>query len=328
MVESSLLAGNPLGDPAARVTPVYLPPSYEDSPARRYPVLYAVTGFTGTGRMLLNESFLDEALDARCDRLIAAGSMGEAIVVMPDCMTRYGGSQYIDSTATGPYGRYLAEEIVSWTDRTFRTIPDRDARGIFGKSSGGYGSIRSAIDHPEVFGAFACHSGDLAFEYCYLPDFPKALRFLWHNDLTPRRFLETFRDRRDRGDAFHATLNTLAMASCYSPNPEAETGFDLPFDLDTGEPTAGVWERWLAHDPIRMLDRAADALRSQRLVYLDCGRKDEFLLDVGARWAAARLRDLGIDVVHEEFDAGHMGIPYRYDVSLPLLTKALAGPEG
>src|ERR1043165_4183465 len=125
ILESAVLRGNALGDPVDRVTPVYLPPSYDETLGRRYPLILALTGFTGSGRMLLNESFLDEDLGTRLDRLIEGGALGEAIVVMPDCMTRYGGSQYVDSGATGPYGVYTAEEVVSWADREFRTIPDR-----------------------------------------------------------------------------------------------------------------------------------------------------------------------------------------------------------
>lgn len=328
VLESALLRDNPLRDPADRITPVYLPPSYDEHPGRRYPLILAITGFTGTGRMHLNENFLDDSLDTRLDRLIDSGAMGEAIVVMVDAITRYGGSQFVDSAATGPYARYVIDEIIPWADATFRTIPDRDARGIFGKSSGGYGSIRLAMDHPDAIGAFACHSGDMAFEYCYLIEFPKVVRYLSHHDLTPKQFLETFRDRRDRGDGYFATLNELAMASCYSPNPDAEIGFDLPFDLATGEIDDAVWQRWLAHDPIRLIDQRVDALRSQRLIFVDCGKKDEWFLDIGARWAVSKMRSLGIEVTHEEFDAGHMSIPYRYDTSLPLLTKALRPPEG
>jgi enterochelin esterase family protein len=256
--------------------------------------------------------------------------MGEAIVVMPDCMTRYGGSQYVDSAATGPYGRYTAVEVVEWADASFRTIPSRDARGVFGKSSGGYGSFRMAVDFPSVFSAFACHSGDAAFEYCYLREFGDVLRFFWHRDMKPRQFLDGFRDipPHERGDQFHAVLNEMAMASCYSPNPSSELGFDLPFSLEDGGIDDAVWDRWLANDPVRMIEHSLEALRSQRLIYVDCGTKDEWYLDVGARWMTAKMRAAGLEVVHEEFDAGHMNIPYRYDVSLPLITKALVGPEG
>jgi enterochelin esterase family protein len=328
VLESKLLAGNPLGDPAGRVTPVYLPPSYDESSARRYPLIVAIVGFTGTGRMHLNEDWFEPTLPRRLDELIDRGEMGEAIVVMPDGATRYGGSQYVDSAATGPYGRYIAEEVVGWADVEFRTIPQREARGVFGKSSGGFGSFRMAVDFPEVFSAFACHSGDAAFEYCYMPEFPRSLRYLWHNDISPTRFLDTYRQITDRSDDYMALMNELAMASCYSPNPGTELGFDLPFDLKSGALVEDVWRRWLEHDPVRMIPKRLDALRSQSLIFVDCGIKDEWFLDVGARMMVAALRDAGLEVVHEEFPAGHMHIPYRYNRSLPLMSKALAPPEG
>ncbi|MGH2727370.1 MAG: alpha/beta hydrolase-fold protein, partial [Actinomycetota bacterium] len=87
VLESALLAGNPLGDPSNRETPVYLPPSYDDEPRRRYPLILAIVGFTGTGRMHLNEDWFEPTLAERLDRLIDAGEMGEAIVVMPDGAT-------------------------------------------------------------------------------------------------------------------------------------------------------------------------------------------------------------------------------------------------
>ncbi|MHB8512882.1 MAG: alpha/beta hydrolase [Actinomycetota bacterium] len=325
--ESKVLRKNPLGDPTDRETPVYLPPTYDDS-STRYPLIIALTGFMGTGRMLLNEAWIDEALDERLDRLIATKQMDEAIVMMPDCATRYGGSQYIDSEATGAYATYLIEELIAWVDATFRTIPDRDARGVFGKSSGGYGSIRSAMDFPDEIGAFACHSGDMAFEYGYTHEFPQAVRYLSKHKLTPKTFLDDYRSLPDKSPAFFATLDTFAMASCYSPNESSEWGFDLPFDIQTGSMIDEVWSRWLSHDPIRMIPSKIDALRSQRLVYLDCGTKDEWYLDIGARQAAALLASNGVEVLHEEFDAGHMNIPYRYDRSLPLISNALIKPGG
>jgi putative esterase len=328
VLESKLLAGNPLGDPSDRETPVYLPPSYDDEPNRRYPMILAITGFTGTGRMLLNEDWFEPNLAERLDALIDSGEMNETIVVMPDCATSYGGSQYIDSAATGPYGRYTAIEVIEWADREFRTIPKREARGVFGKSSGGYGSFRMAVDYPEVFTASACHSGDSAFEYCYLPEFPRALRYLWHKDITPKRFLETYKSNTDRGGDFFPLLNELAMASCYSPNPDSELGFDLPFDVKTGAVVDDVWRLWLSQDPVRMIRGRVDALKTQSLIFLDCGTKDEWFLDLGTRLMASEMRAAGLDPIHEEFDAGHMHIPFRYNRSLPLISKALAAPEG
>ncbi|HEY6196111.1 MAG TPA: alpha/beta hydrolase-fold protein [Candidatus Eisenbacteria bacterium] len=321
--ESAVLRGNPAGDPHERRIPVYLPPSYDREPARRFPLLLVLTGFTGRGRMLLNDNPWSPSLDDRCDALIAAGAP-EMIVVMPDCLTRFGGSQYVDSTATGRYETHLIEELVPWTDRTFRTLAAREHRGIAGKSSGGFGALRLGMRHPDVFGALACHSGDMLFEYCYRVDFPKACSVLQAAGGV-RRFLEAFEARPQKGKDDFLTLNIVAMAACYSPDPAAELGVGLPFDLATGLPRDDVFARWLAFDPLRLLPAHAEALRSLRLVYLDCGTQDEFHLHHGARAFSAELTRLGIAHRYEEYADGHMNVSYRYDQSLPALARALAG---
>src|SRR5205807_2099466 len=115
-------------------------------------------------------------LAERMDGLIAAGTVKTMILVMPDCFTYYGGSQYINSTATGNYEDYLTEEIVPFVDENFRTIPDRNARAVMGKSSGGYGSLIMGLRHADIFGLVCSTSGDAYFELCYIPDFAKAFR--------------------------------------------------------------------------------------------------------------------------------------------------------
>jgi len=120
-------------------------------------------------------------------------------------------------------------------------------------------------------------------------------------------------------------LNTIGMAAHYSPNPKSrELGADFPFDLDTGEWRPEVWARWRRWDPVTMVDRYASRLRRMRLVYIDCGTKDQYNLIWGARVLHKKLRDRGIKHVYEEFDDTHSNISYRYDVSLPLLCKALS----
>ncbi len=114
----------------------------------------------------------------------------------------------------------------------------------------------------------------------------------------------------------------FAMASCYSPNPDAAIGFDLPFDIETGELIDDVWQRWLEHDPVHLLEPHADALRSLRTYYLDCGKWDEHHLQLGARVYARRLRALGIEHRYEEFDGGHMNTAHRYELSLRLFSEA------
>jgi len=321
--ESQVLKGNAAGDPHVRRVPVWLPPSYESGSARRYPVLFVLTGFTGRGRMLLNDNPWSPSLDDRLDALVASGRCGEMIVVMPDCFTRYGGSQYIDSAATGRYQTHLVEELVPWVDATFRTLGSREHRGVAGKSSGGFGAMTLGMQRPDVFGAVACHSGDMYFEYCYRVDIPKTCSVLQAAG-GPRAFLARFEASPSKDkDAFLA-LNILGMAACYSPDPAEELGIALPCDLGTGAFREDVWKRWLEHDPLLLLPRYEAALRSLRLLYLDCGTRDEFHLHHGARLFAGELKRRGIAFRHEEFEDGHMNVPYRYDTSLPLLAAALS----
>jgi len=320
--ESRVLRGNAAGDPHVRRVPVYLPPSYDAEPGRRYPVVFVLTGFTGRGRMLLNDNPWTPSLDDRLDTLIAAGCP-DLIVVMPDCFTRFGGSQYMDSAATGRYETHVVSELVPWADERYRTLAAREHRAVAGKSSGGYGALHLGMRHPELFGAIACHSGDMLFEYCYQPDVPKVCSVLQEAGGV-RKFLEAFEAKPQKGKDEFLALNILGMAACYSPEPAAELGVGLPFDLATGLPRDDVWRRWLELDPLRRLGAHADALRSMRLLWIDCGKRDEFHLHHGARAFARELTRLGITHVHEEFDDGHMNVPYRYDRSLPALARALS----
>jgi enterochelin esterase family protein len=321
-VESRVLQGNAPGDPAVRTVPVYQPPSYDRKPGRRFPVTYVLTGFTGRGRMLLNDNLWNPPLDERMDALIAGGC-GEMILVMPDCATRYGGSQYLDSTATGRYETHLLAELIPFVDRTYRTRPERDHRAIVGKSSGGYGALVQGMRHPETFAAVACHSGDMMFEYCYRGDIPKFCARV-QNGGGLERWLEAFLAAPQKKHEDLTALNILAMAAAYSPDPaSAPFGIALPCDLETGAFRPEVWERWLEHDPIQMLDRHAPALRGLALLYLDCGIRDEWNLHLGMRLFARRLRELGIAHQAEEFDDGHMSVQYRYDVSLPRVANAI-----
>ncbi|MBA2339459.1 MAG: esterase [Pyrinomonadaceae bacterium] len=319
-ITSEVLRGNFLGDPHVRELFIYLPPSYERDTTRRFPVVYCLTGFTGRGQMLLNTQPFSPNLAERMDNLLATGEAGEMILVMPDCFTRLGGSQYINSTATGRYEDHLVEEIVSFVDRRFRTRVERAGRAVVGKSSGGYGALRCACRHADTFSVAVSHSGDCYFEYGYLPDFPKTFRAIRGD---AGKFIENFWSEEKKGKDDITALNIIAMSACYSPDKSAPLGFRLPFNTTTGEIDNEVWARWLAHDPVRMVEHHADALRSLKLLYLDAGTRDEFHLDAGARILSARLRKHNINFIHEEFDDGHMNISYRYNRSLALISEAL-----
>ena len=318
---STVLRDNALGDPVERDVYCYLPPGYETS-ERSYPVLYFLSGFTGTGRMHLNYDPFVESLDRRLDRLIESGTMPSAICVLPDCFTSLGGSQYVNSSATGRYEDYLVGEIVPFVDGRLRTLASRDHRGVTGKSSGGYGAMVLAMRHPDVFGALGSHAGDAYFAYCYLPDFVKfVLGVTRHGGV--EGFVRYFRSLPKKTKEAMEVINILAMAACYSPNPAAPMGIDLPVVLPSGEIRSEVWNRWVDNDPVHMARSHADALRSMRVIYLDAGLRDEFNLQMGARIFCSRLDALGVAYIYEEFDDTHMAINYRYDRSLVELGKAL-----
>src|SRR5436305_11672652 len=129
-IDSAVLRTNPLGDPATRRVAVWLPPSYESSPQRRYPVIYWLAGYTGTGEMMFQGSPWQPGLGDRLDRLIGERAMGQVIVVAPDGFTRLGGGQYIDSPSSGAYESHLVNEVIPAIDARFRTHAARAARGI------------------------------------------------------------------------------------------------------------------------------------------------------------------------------------------------------
>jgi enterochelin esterase family protein len=322
IVDSRALVGNPLGDPSARRVAVWLPPSYDSAPERRYPVIYWLAGYAGTGEQMFAGTPWQPGLGERLDRLAASGAMGEAIVVAPDCFTRWGGAQYLDSFAIGDYETHLVREVVPAIDARFRTVAARGSRAIGGKSSGGFGALVLAMRNPDLVCAVASHAGDMAFELSALPDLPVAARTLRRHGGVAG-FLRNFESSEKKGAADFTTMMVLAEAGAYSPEPGREHGVALPFDLDTGEIDWTVWQRWKAWDPIEMLATHAEALRRMKLIFIDAGTRDEHNLDLGARIFVRRLQTLGIACEHQEFDDGHRGTAYRYDVSLPRLASAI-----
>lgn len=327
-ITSDVLHDNPLGDPFVRQVPVYLPPGYQASNIR-YPTVYLLTGFTGRGRFMLNDSAFDEPIQERLDRLLTTGTIQPMIVVMPDGFTRYGGSQYLNSSATGRYEDHLIQEVVPHIDQHYRTKAEPGFRAIGGKSSGGYGALVQAMRHPAIFGAIACHSGDMYFEYCYQPEFAKFLNAAARNNIDSyeslRDFLNNFSPKmHPKPPSFFDVIHLSAMAACYSPNPNSPCGFDLPFAFHTGEIRPDVWQRWLAWDPITLMveKQYTEALRQMNLIYLDCGNRDEYALHYGARIFSQRLTKRNIHHHHQEFDGGHRSTNFRYDVSLEAISQA------
>ena len=319
--QSKALEGNALGDPTIRKVPVYLPSNFDKK--QKYPSLYLLSGFGSRGLRFLNDSLWEENVPEQLDRLIGEGHLQPLMVVMPDASTRYGGSQYVNSVATGNYEDHILE-LVEFIDDKYPTIPDSKHRAIGGHSSGGFGALRFGMLHPDTFGLVADHSGDKYFEMGFKPNFGELLRY--YEIVGEAGLAALLQDPGPglRNGAPHEVLSLLATAAAYSPNPKAALGFDLPMDLHTSKLRPDIWARWLAHDPVEIVDQYVNALKSLRLLYLDCGRFDEYNLLYGARMFTEKLRALGIPFQYEEYDGSHRYMKHRYDVSFAAISAAMS----
>jgi S-formylglutathione hydrolase FrmB len=289
-----------------------------------------LAGFAGNGwQLAFNRSAWQTPLPERLGRAMREGRIGEAILVLPDCFSRYGGSQYVDSPAIGRYQSYLCDEVVPFVDGALRTIPRREARAVVGKSSGGYGAMVLAMQRPDVVAAAGSHAGDGAFDISYLRELP-------HTVLTLEKrgglaaFLRWFEEQPTKGQAAFEVMSHLCCAAAWSPAATGPYGFGVGFELPVNPLTAAilpdVWARWLAADPVRMVDEARwrDGLARMAALYLDAGIGDEYNLQLATRQLASKLARHGVAYTHEEFDGGHFNTQHRYERSLAVVTAALA----
>lgn len=322
-IASDALANNPLGDPATRPVAVYLPAGYDSEASRRYPALYILHGYTGDAAALLSSRPWETNVVQWADRLIREKRMPPSIVVLVDGFTRLGGSQYVDSVHNGAYATFTVRDVVGHVDRNYCSVASEGGRAVLGKSSGGFGAIHLVLEHPGVFGAFASHSGDSYFRYAHLPAFATVHRALEAHDFDIEAFVKAFEAKHKRNTAEYTTMEMLAYTAAYSPAGPRAFALDLPFERETGALREDIFARWLAFDPAERVAGRHAELSRLRLRYIDCGRRDEYNLDIGARVVAQRIRDLGLDVIHEEFDDDHRNVGYRYATSLPALAAVL-----
>ena len=348
---SRLLKSNPLGDPYVRQLDIWLPPQYDQGVSRgrgkRFPVLFDLVGYTGSGKSHTNWKNFGENLPERAARLIHEKKMGACIIVFPDCFTALGGNQYINSSAIGPYADYLIKELIPFVDKELRTLASRDHRGCFGKSSGGYGAMLHGMRYARHWGAIANHSGDSYFDFVYRCDWPNTLDCLathrrrkrklgmldvlseekgckdGYDDGRVRRFLDYIWRTEKLSHSEVLTLMNIAMAASYDPDPDSPNGFRLPFNLETGEIIPSRWKQWLKHDPINLVLRYKKNLKTLKGIFIDCGWHDQYRIHYGTRILSKRLTNAGIKHRYEEFPDTHSGIDYRMDRSLPFLYRAV-----
>ncbi len=299
-VHVASLAESVTGENPDRNVAVYLPPSYATSPARRYPVLFLLHGIGGTDRDWSPAAGNPAARFGTLERLmnegVASGRLAEMIVVMPDQMTRAGGSFYADSPVTGLWETFTVRELVAWVDQTYRTLPGAESRGIAGHSMGGYGAILLGMKYPDVFGAVYGMS-------------PAVLG--WGGDLVAEnpafRALLARRDWSELDGLWERGLVCLSQA--FSPNPDRAPFFvDFPFALENGElvPNGAVHEAWNERFPALLAPRYRANLLRLRGLRFDAGTEDEFTHIPAVSGELSRvLTELGVPHVYEEYNGDH-----------------------
>jgi S-formylglutathione hydrolase FrmB len=283
-VHGSSLKGNLEGNSADRDVLVFLPPSYRQQRNRRYPVVYALHGYSIGAELWSGEIHVPQTLEGA----FASGSR-EMIVVLPDSKTVHNGSMYSSSVTTGDFENFVARDLVAYVDVHYRTLPKRESRGLVGHSMGGYGATRIGMKHADIFGALYIMSPCcLSVREAPSPEIEKALADV----KTPA----------DSAKLSFFARATLATASAWSPNPEKPPLYlDLP--LVNGEPQPDVLGRWAANAPLAFIDQYVGNLRRYSGIAIDVGDQDGLRVDTAKLQAA--LRRYGIASSFEEYKGTH-----------------------
>ena len=269
-IHGEALEGNLEGDAVDRDVIVFLPPSYNKDKHRRYPVVYALHGYSIGAEQWTHEIHVPQTIEGA----FALGSK-EMIVVLPDSKTVYGGSMYSSSVTTGDFERFISHDVVDYIDAHYRTIPNREARGLVGHSMGGYGALRIGMKHPDVFGGLyvmsACCLSPMGARPAN-PDFAKAME-------AQEKQLESVKSPADAAGLGFFAKAQLASAAAWSPDPKNPPLYlDLP--RKSGAPQPDVIAKWTANAPLAFIDQYIDNLREYRAISLDVGDQDGLRFDM------------------------------------------------
>ena len=283
-IHGKALEGNLEGDAVDRDVLVFLPPSYAVERSRRYPVVYALHGYSIGAEQWSREIHVPQTIEGA----FAQGAK-EMIVVLPDSKTLHNGSMYSNSVTTGDFERFIAHDVVAYIDAHYRTMPERRSRGLVGHSMGGYGATRIGMKHTDVFGSLYIMSPCcLSSRPAPSPDVAKAL--------------EGVKTPEDSAKLPFFPRATLATAAAWSPNPKNPP---LYLDLPTkeGQPQPDVLAKWTANAPLAFVDQYIDNLREYHGISIDVGDQD------GLRVDTAKLHDVldkyGITNSFEVYEGTH-----------------------
>jgi enterochelin esterase-like enzyme len=313
-VHGASLEGNLEGDPAERDVFVYLPPSYASQSNRRYPVVYFIHGYGATAEAYWKLMVVPEA----SDKLMNSGTVHEMIVVLPDAHTVYDGSMYSNSPTTGNWEAYITHDLVAWIDSHYRTVAERDSRGLAGHSMGGYGTLRLAMKYPDVF------SSIYAMSSCCLMNNPGAGR--GGPPAPPAQGAnERGAGRGGRGGGF-ANVQ-FAEAAAWSPNPmNPPKFFDMPNQDGVLHPEIAA--KWVANSPLAFVDEYVPSLKKYRAIAMDVGDMDN-LMPTNKQMDESLTR-LGVAHTFEIYEGNHGNrVKARFETKvLPFFSEHLKAPAG
>ena len=280
-VHGTTLEGNLEGDAVDRDVIVFLPPTYAKERARRYPVVYALHGYSIGAEQWTHEIVVPQTIDGA-----TAQGAQEMIVVLPDSKTIHNGSMYSSSVTTGDFEQFIAHDLVAYIDAHYRTIPNRTSRGLVGHSMGGYGATRIGMKHSDVFGSLYIMSP------CCMS--PRTAASLKPED---EKALEAVKTAEDSAKLGFFQRAQLATAAAWSPNPENPPLYlDLP--LKDGAAQPDVLAKWAANAPLAFIDQYIGNLRQYRAIAIDVGDQDGLRLDT------AKLHDV----------LDHYGIKHAFEI--------------
>jgi enterochelin esterase-like enzyme len=263
-VHGAALEGNLEGDDVDREVLVFLPPSYATAKTRRYPVVYALHGYSIGANQWSQEIHVPQTIEGA----FALGAQ-DMIVVLPDSKTVHNGSMYSSSITTGDFEKFISHDLVAYIDAHYRTIPNRTSRGLAGHSMGGYGASRIGMKHPDVFGALYIMS-------------PCCMSARQAGPVNPEmeKALEAVKTPADSAKLAFGLRAQLASAAAWSPNPKKPPLYlDLPFE--NGQVRQDILAKWAANAPLAFVDQYIDNLRQYRAIAMDVGDQDGLRVDAG-----------------------------------------------
>ena len=309
-VHSKALEGNLIGDPADREVTVYLPPSYATNPDKRFPVLYMLHGFTDTDSQWFGWEKHWINLQDVIEQSLAEGLSKEMIVVMPNAYNRFKGSMYASSVTIGDWETFVTQELVSYVDSNYRTIPKKTSRGLAGHSMGGYGTLRLGMKYPDVYSAIyalspCCMDGGASTN----PELMKKLEALTPDQLQETSFFE---------------IAALATSAAFAPNPKNPPLYlDLPA-ID-GAPRQDVINKIIANRTLNFVDQYILNLKKLKAIAIDAGLQDRGISEA-TKSLHEVLDSYQIKHFYESYEGDHLNrIAERIQTkALPFFSENLA----